>query len=123
MASADPALTGEDTGSAARTRGYIGLGVAGVAALTGTVTGILAISKKPDCPNDTCDISLKDDADASTTYGTVATVAFGVAGLATAYALWELLANAPSEPAAASVRLPTVIATGSGARIELSGTF
>jgi hypothetical protein len=121
-APAPPPAAEADAGSGARTRGLIALGVGGVAALTGSVTGILAFSSKPDCPNDLCTLDQKDDADASKTYGTIATVSFGVAVVAGAYGLWELLANAPSEPPPALART-TVIPTRSGALLQISGAF
>jgi hypothetical protein len=125
-APADPAAApvDVDTGSAARTRAYVALGVAGVATLTGSVTGILAFSSKPDCPDDECTLDQKEDADASKRFGTVATVSFGVAALAGGYALWELLANVPSEPmTTGSIALPGLVPTQSGALIEVSGAF
>jgi len=121
-----PESSTEDTGSGARTRGYIALGVGGVAALTGSVTGMLAFTTKPDCPNDVCTSSRQKDIDASKLYGNIATVSFGVAAIAGVYALWELLANAPSEHASASARLialPAVVPTVSGARLEWSAAF
>jgi len=121
-APAPPPAAEDDPGSGARARGLIALGVGGVAALTGSVTGILAFSTKPDCPQNLCAADQRDDADASKTYGTIATVSFGVAAVATAYGLWELLANAPSEPAPA-VAHTAVIPTRSGALLQVSGAF
>ena len=120
-APASPAAA-EDAGSGARARGLIALGVSGVAALTGSVTGILAFSTKPDCPQNLCTLDQKGDADASKTYGTIATMSFGVAVVAGAYGLWELLANAPSEPPPALART-AVVPTRSGALLQISGAF
>jgi hypothetical protein len=113
-----------DAGSAARTRGYVALGVAGVAGLAGGVTGLLAFSSKPDCPGDRCSLAQKGDADTSKRYGNIATVSFGVAAAAGAYALWELLVNAPSEPSLEpGVALPRLLPARSGVLLEMSGTL
>jgi hypothetical protein len=113
----------DDAGSAARTRGHVGLAVAGVAVLVGGVTGVLAFGSKPDCPDNRCALDQKDEADTSRLYGNVATVSFGVAAVAGAYALWELLANAPSEPPPPNVARASLLPTRSGALIEVSGSF
>jgi hypothetical protein len=120
---APPPAAAEDSGSGARARGLIALGIGGVAALTGSVTGILAFSSKPDCPQDICALDQKDDADASKTYGTIATVSFGVAVVAGAYGLWELLVNAPSEPPPPALARTAVVPTRSGALLQVSGAF
>lgn len=50
-------------------------------------------------------------------------MSFGVAAVAGAYALWELLANAPSEPSPPSVARAGLVPTRSGALLEVSGAF
>jgi hypothetical protein len=123
---AAPAEAGPDTpGSSARTRAYVGLGVSGVAALVGSVTGVLALSAVPDCPNNRCSRDQRDEADTSRSYGNVATVSFGVAALAGAYGLWELLVNAPAAEAATrrepSHGAPQLVPLRGGALLQLSG--
>lgn len=85
----------------ARTRGYVALTVAGLGAAAGAVTGALAFSTKPDCPDDTCAPSQSDDITNSKRYGNVATVSFAVGGAALLYGLWELIANGDAEDDAA----------------------
>lgn len=116
-----------DPGSSARTRGYVALGVAGAAAAVGTVTGILALTRMPDCPDDSCRPDQRGDADASERFGNVATVSFGVGIAAGAYGLWELMTSAPAPSAApgSGVHLTRsrVIAERGGASFALSGAF
>jgi hypothetical protein len=115
----------EDTrpsASGTPTLAYVALGTAGVATLVGSVTGILAFTTKPDCPNDHCFPEQRDDANASRRNGNVATVSFGVALVAGAYGLWELLSQHPESTArrapAAEARL---VPLPSGALLEYSG--
>jgi hypothetical protein len=118
--------TEEDDGGAARTRGYVALGVAGAAALAGAVTGALALSSKPDCPGNLCDARLRGEADRSRRYGNVATVSFGVALATAAYGGWELLFNAaPDSAASVKARAPRVslVPREGGAALQLSGVF
>ena len=119
------AAMAEDAARAgARTRGQLGLGVAGAAALLGSVTGVLAFSSKPDCPGDICDAELRDDAQRSRRFGNVATVSFGVALVAAAYGGWELLFNAPSTGGASAPALRASVAPRErGAALQLSGAF
>lgn len=120
-----PALAGaateDEAGSGARTRGHVALGVAGIAGLLGSVTGVLAFSSKPDCPGDICTLELRDEAQRSRRFGNVATASFGVALVAAAYGGWELLVNAPraSAPALRAALVPR----DSGAALQLSGAF
>lgn len=114
-------------GSGARTRAHVALGVSGVAALVGSVTGVLALAAVPNCPNDRCSNDQRDEADTSRSYGNVATVSFGVAALAGAYGLWELLLNAPSAEAVArpepSLGEPRLVPLRGGALLQISGAF
>lgn len=107
------------------TLGYVALGTAGVAALVGGVTGTLAFSRMPDCPEQRCRADQRDDAAASLRYGDIATVSFGVALAAGAYGLWELLSNgsAQSTPSRESQARAQVTPLSSGAVLELTGTF
>lgn len=113
-----------ERGSGARTRGYVALGVAGVGAVLGSVTGVLAFHYKPDCPGDLCVAQQRDEADRSRRFGNVATVSFGVALVAAAYGGWELLFNAGSEQgesAAASGTRVGLSPLEGGAALQLSG--
>jgi hypothetical protein len=116
-----------DPDSAGRTRGYVALGVAGVSGAVGTVTGILAITRKPDCPGNSCRADQRDDADASERFGNIATVSFAVGIAAGAYGLWELLSSAPapSDTRQAGVHITRSLVTArpGGASLELSGAF
>lgn len=106
----------------ARTRGYVALGVAGLGVAAGSVTGVLAFSTKPDCPDDTCAPSQRDEIANSKRYGNVATVSFAVGGAALLYGLWELIANGDAEDtAAASDRAAGDRAAGD--RAALDATF
>lgn len=126
-AGASVAAEAASDGSGARTRGYVALGVAGVAAMVGGVTGVLALGAVPDCPNDRCSNDKRDEADTSRAYGNVATVSFGVAALAGGYGLWELLMNGSTAEAAAqrgpSHGGPGVVPLRGGALLQLSGEF
>jgi len=84
----------------ARTRGYVALTIAGLGAAAGGVTGVLAFSTKPDCPDDTCAPSQSDEIADSKRYGNVATVSFAVGGAALLYGLWELIANGTADEGA-----------------------
>jgi hypothetical protein len=120
---AAPAL--EEASSGARTRGYVALGVAGAAGLLGSVTGALAFSSKPDCPQDVCGSELRDEARRSRGFGNVATVSFGVALVAAAYGGWELLFHAaPASGASAAPALRAAVwPREDGAVLQLSGAF
>lgn len=127
-AASPPASAGEggdDDG--ARTRAHVALVVAGAAALGGSVTGILAFTSKPSCPDDVCELDQRDDADSSRRFGTIATVSFGVALVAGAYGMWELLHVAPPQNVgASSVRQgahPLIVPRAAGATVEISGSF
>lgn len=110
----------------ARGRGYVALGVAGAAAVMGSVTGVLAFRHKPDCPGDVCFTEQRDEADRSRSWGNVATVSFGVALAAAAYGGWELLFNATpdgSTGAAARAAQAGLAPLPGGALLQLSGAF
>jgi hypothetical protein len=111
------------TTSASPTRGYIALGTAGVAALVGGYTGTLAFTGKPDCPNNHCRMDQRDEASASRRNGNIATISFGVAIVAGAYGLWELLRAAPERAAPGTSAGARVLPVRSGALLEISGTL
>jgi hypothetical protein len=81
---ASPISTGapRDSGATARdnTLAYVLLGVGGAGLLTGTITGLLAISKKNDleCRNDRCPPDQHDTLDSARTMALVSTIGFGV---------------------------------------------
>ena len=88
------------------------------------ITGTLAFTSRPDCPNDRCRADQRDDADESLRYGNIATVSFGVAIAAGAYGLWDLLSNgSQSTPSSETVTRARVAPVASGALLELSGSF
>src|SRR5207248_5016971 len=81
---------------------WVAFGVAGVAAVVGGVTGILAISHtnaaKDACNADNhCPPRAYDDIDAGQTFSTVSTVSFIVAGVAGATGLATLLFGGSSQ--------------------------
>jgi hypothetical protein len=114
-------------GDGARTRGHVALVVAGAAALGGSVTGILAFTSKPSCPDDVCELDQRDEADSSRRFGTIATVSFGVALAAGVYGLWELLhvptGQSGSAPASSQSVQPLIVPRAAGATVEIGGTF
>ena len=77
------------------------LGVGGAGLLTGTITGIVAISKKNglECPDHQCPPSQYDKLDSARTFSTISTIGFGV-GIAGAAAGTVLLLVGKSEPEA-----------------------
>ena len=70
---------------------YVGLGTAGVGFLTGTVTGVIALSKagslESQCTGSRCPRSAEGDLSGSRTLGTVSTIAFAIAGAGAVLAL------------------------------------
>jgi hypothetical protein len=116
----------EANASGARTRGYAALGVAGVAAVLGSVTGVMAFRHKPDCPDELCFSEQRGEADRSRRFGNVATVSFGVALVAAAYGGWELLFNAAPERSPGGAAGPAragVTPLPGGVLLQLSGAF
>lgn len=87
---------------------YAGFGTAAVAAAVGTVTGILTLSKgstlDETCREDRCPPSAQADLDSATTTGTIATVAFVVAGAGLAVGAAGLLLFKP-DPSTTSARV------------------
>lgn len=110
--------------SSLRSLGWVGLGVAAVAAGAGTYAGIRAFSSKPDCPNDTCTPSQQDDLDASLRMGTIANVSVGVAVVTGALGIWALVTSSgESESSASLSELPVTVGLGKLNEIRVSGRF
>jgi hypothetical protein len=110
--------------SSLRSLGWVGIGVAAVAAGAGTYAGIRAFSTKPDCPNDTCNPSQQDDLDASLRMGTIANVSVGVAVVTGALGIWALAtASGESESSASLRELPVTVGLGKLNEIRVSGRF
>jgi hypothetical protein len=82
---------------------WVGLGLAGAGAITGTVTGILSLSKKStlqsECPNGVCGPSSDSDYNAANTTATISTIGFIVAGVGAGVAIVSLLVG-HDQPAA-----------------------
>jgi hypothetical protein len=80
---------------------YIGFGVAGAGVLVGSITGIMALSKKSsvdeDCVDDRCPPSTHDDIDSGRTLGNVSTIAFIVGGVGAGVGLYGLLSGGAPE--------------------------
>jgi hypothetical protein len=88
---------------------YVGLGTAGVGIITGTITGLFALSKahklEGECTGTTCPRSAEADLSSSRTMGTVSTIAFVVAGAGAVLAVVSWV----TRPSGA---VPTAIAPG-----------
>jgi len=113
-----PPVEAAQGGSSKRTLGWVGIGVAGVGVAAGTIAGISAFSTKPDCPNDVCSPSQRDDIQTSKTLGYIADVGFGVAIVAGALGIWALVTSSPGnepESAALPALAPRADAEGSSA--------
>jgi hypothetical protein len=71
--------------------------VASVGTVVGSVTGLMAMSKKSsvdeECVAGRCPPSTHDDIDAGRTLGTVSTVSFVLAGAGAAVGVWALLGD------------------------------
>ncbi|MEO8178726.1 MAG: PEGA domain-containing protein [Deltaproteobacteria bacterium] len=124
--------------SRGRTLGWVGIGVAGVGVASGTFAGINALQTKPDCPNDVCSPSQRNDIRNSKTMGTIADISFGVAIVAGALGIWQLATSSaddsesaalpPTGPLAGSERARafqvTAVDLGTGPfELRLSGCF
>ena len=96
-----PADTGTEDGSMQRTLGWVGLGVGGVGLVFGTVTGIMALSKKSaledgGCVDGACYADQADDVDSYNSMRTLSTVGFVIGGVGAAAGA-VLLLTAPEE--------------------------
>jgi len=90
----------------------IGFGIAGAGVLVGSITGLMAISKKSSaeksCVDGRCPPSTHDDIDAGRSLGNVSTIAFVVAGVGAGIGIWGLMSPTPThaeKPPAASASL------------------
>lgn len=81
---------------------YVGAVVAGVGALAGSITGVMAFSVKSDvssrCPDNQCPPSTYADIDRGETYGTISTVSFAVAGVGAVLLVYGLLNPTTTTP-------------------------
>jgi hypothetical protein len=112
-----PAARGPD-----RTAAYIAFGIGGAGLVTGTITGILAMTKEGslECPDNQCPPAEHDALDSARTLATISTIGFGVglAGAATGVVLWMTAGKA--EASVGSVRARPWI---SERAMGLEGTF
>jgi len=99
--------------SRGRTLGWVGLGVAGVGVAVGTFAGINALQTKPDCPNDVCSPSQRNDIRNSKTMGTIADISFGVAIVAGALGIWQLATSSGDDSKSAALPPTGPLAGGS----------
>ena len=124
LASATPRAENDASrdGSPQKTVGWIALGAGAVGIGIGTVTGILAISKKTSiedsCPNERCAPPVHDDADAYNSLRTVSTVGF-IAGLVGVGIGTTMLITAPSKPTR-SARVSAWVGIGA---VGVNGAF
>lgn len=128
-------MTDHDEGAGARSRGYVALGVAGAAALVGSVAGVLAFLSKPACPGNLCEAEQRDEAERSRRFGTVANVSFAAALAGAAYGGWELWFHAPALRGASASRVESgasasaarlcaeLVPSSGGAVLQLRGAF
>jgi hypothetical protein len=88
---------------------WAGIGLAGAGVITGTVTGLMSMSKKSalqgECANDVCGPSSYSDYDAANTYATISTIGFIAAGVGAGVALVSLIVG-HEEPSAAPAMPP-----------------
>jgi len=88
---------------------WIGIGLAGAGVATGTVTGIMSLSKKSDlqneCPNGICGPQQHSDYQAANTFALVSTIGFAAAGAGAALAVITLVVG-HEESAAAPASAP-----------------
>lgn len=107
----------DDGGSSQRLFGYVALGVAGAAFVTGGITGVMTLTnpcsdnflhdREPGCEL----TSRRDDYDRGAATGLVASLSFGIAAVAGIGGL-VLLLTAPSAPERTSRRVVPVIGAG-----------
>jgi len=75
-----PPPPAESGSSGMRTLSYVLMGVGGVGIIAGSVTGMMAISKKGglDCPQNRCSGGEADELDSAKTMATISTISYGV---------------------------------------------
>lgn len=106
---------------------FAGIGVAGAGVIAGTITGVLAISKKSSlvsaCPNHTCGPQQYSQLDSANTFATISDIAFAVAGAGAAVAAVTLIIGhgGPSskQPSTGLTVSPWIAGSAAG----LAGTF
>ncbi|HWA76983.1 MAG TPA: hypothetical protein VG937_31830 [Polyangiaceae bacterium] len=83
------------------TLAYVMLGVGGAGLITGSVTGLMAMSKKSslDCPNSKCPTPEHDTLDSAKTLATISTIGFGVGIAGAAVGVVLLVTGGKSEAA------------------------
>ncbi len=118
-----PADTGAADGSMQRTLGWVGLGVGGAGLVFGTVTGIIAVSKKSSleddgCVDGACYADQTDDVDSYNSMRTLSTVGFVIGGVGAAAGA-VLLLTAPEQDESG----PTVQAWLGAGSAGVKGSF
>jgi len=107
---------------------WVGFGVGAAGLITGTVAGLMTLSKasaaKDQCNGNACQPSAQSDIDSGKTLGMVSNIGFGVGIAGVAVGVVTLLAAPKEAPAAAtparSVRITPLVGMGS---VGLSGSF
>lgn len=109
---------------------WIGFGVGAAGLITGTVTGLMTLSKassaKSQCEGNVCQPSAQSDIDSGKTLGMVSNIGFGVGIAGVAVGVITLLASpkeAPPTPAAASGRSLRVVPVVGVGSFGLNGSF
>lgn len=109
-----------------RTLAYVMLGVGGAGLITGSVTGLMAMSKKSslDCPDDKCPAPEHDKLDSAKTLATVSTIGFGVGIAGAAVGVVLLLTGGKTEaPPVAQVGKVTARPWAGAQMVGLEGSF
>jgi hypothetical protein len=108
---------------------YVAGGLGATGMVVGTVTGLMAMSKKRTvdeyCTGSVCNSEGKSAADSGMALGTVSTVGFGVgaASLVTALVVWLAIPDAVSEEVGRQGWWPAVGGSGQAATIGMGGTW
>jgi hypothetical protein len=109
------------------TLAYVLLGIGGAGLITGTITGIMAVSKKGSlsCPNKQCPPGEHDALDSAKTLATISTVGFGVGIAGAAVGVVLLMTGGNKAEAAPSAQLGRVTARpwASSQLLGLEGSF
>jgi hypothetical protein len=113
-----------DSGHAARMRGYIGLGAGGAVFLAGAVSGIVSIVQthdlKPQCQAG-CPAAARGKLDSANALANVANVAIPLGLIGIAYGVYELVTAAPAPPPLAATQRLHVEASAQGAYASWRG--
>lgn len=123
---ASPAPAPAASSGGNNTLAYVLLGVGGAGLVTGSVTGLMAMSKKSslDCPDKHCSPAEHDTLDSAKTLATVSTIGFGV-GLAGAAVGVVLLMTGNKTEAAPAARVGNITARpwAGSQMLGLEGSF